>query len=319
MTDQKVPAISIKDLSKWYGDLRALNSVDLEIHQGEFYGLLGPNGAGKSTTIHILTGLANFSDGDVRVLGKSVVSDFRFTRTKIGLAAQEFNFDPFFSIEKLLTLQGGYFGLRKKEANDRAKYLLDQFGLYEKRHQDFRKLSGGMKRRLQIAKALIHEPTILILDEPTAGVDVELRHMLWDYLRKLKDEGVTLLLTTHYIEEAEQLCERVSIINRGEIIAEGSPDELRNAMGMGCIELHLPEPPEHLPEMFNGYDANLEDNYIRVRVEQPNKELPALLNRVNKENIDLYEVRVRESSLEDVFVKLTGRSMAEEAVNGQPE
>ncbi len=317
MTENKVPAIRIRGLSKWYGDFQALKSVDLDIQQGEFYGLLGPNGAGKSTTIHILTGLANFSVGDVQVLGHDVVSDFRFTRSNIGLAAQEFNFDPFFSIEKLLTLQGGYFGLRKQEAVQRAEELLRQFGLHEKRKQNYRKLSGGMKRRLQIAKALVHEPIILILDEPTAGVDVELRHMLWDYLRRLNDEGVTILLTTHYIEEAEQLCERVSIINRGEIIAEGAPHQLMDAMGMGCIELQLHEQPEHLPDMFNGYDARLEDNLIRIRVEHPSKELAKLLNQVNEENIDLYEVRVRESSLEDVFVKLTGKSMAEEAVNGQ--
>ncbi|MEJ2049965.1 MAG: ABC transporter ATP-binding protein, partial [Calditrichota bacterium] len=319
MSREDVPAIQIRGLSKWYGDFQALNSVDLEIRQGEFYGLLGPNGAGKSTTIHILTGLANFGQGDVRVLGKSVVSDFRFTRSRIGLAAQEFNFDPFFNIEKLLTLQGGYFGLRRKEAAKRAKELLRQFGLSEKRRENVRSLSGGMKRRLQIAKALVHQPEIIILDEPTAGVDVELRHMLWDYLKQLNNEGVTILLTTHYIEEAEQLCKRVSIINRGEIIAEGAPRELMDAMGTGCIELHLNEAPEHLPNVLNGYEASLEDQCIRVRVDHPNKELPRLLQKVNAQNIDLYEVRVRESSLEDVFVKLTGKSMAEEAISGEPE
>jgi len=319
MTRQDAPAIHIRGLSKWYGDFQALNAIDLDIRQGEFYGLLGPNGAGKSTTIHILTGLANFSQGEVRVLGRNVVKDFRFTRSRIGLAAQEFNFDPFFSIEKLLTLQGGYFGLRRKEAADRAEELLQQFGLYEKRRQNVRSLSGGMKRRLQIAKALVHQPEVIILDEPTAGVDVELRHMLWDYLRQLNSEGVTILLTTHYIEEAQQLCERVSIINRGEIIAEGAPQELMDAMGSGCIELHLTDKLEHLPNLFDGYDATMEDQFIRVRVDRPNKELPRLLQKVNEQNINLYEVRVRESSLEDVFVKLTGRSMAEEASNGQPE
>ncbi|MCF7804462.1 MAG: ABC transporter ATP-binding protein [Candidatus Marinimicrobia bacterium] len=315
--DYGAPAISISGLSKWYDDFRALKEIDLQIEQGQFYGLLGPNGAGKSTTIHILTGLSNFKQGDVRVFGRDVVSDFRFTRSKIGLAAQEFNFDRFFNIEKLLTLQGGYFGLPQKQAAKRAEELLNQFGLIDKRKQDSRKLSGGMKRRLQIAKALVHEPEILILDEPTAGVDVELRHMLWDYLRELNDRGVTILLTTHYIEEAEQLCEEVSIINHGEIIADGSPHDLMENMGMGCIELHLSDPVETLPESLNGYDAEIEDNYIRIRLEKPNKELQNVINGINVSELDLYEVRIRESSLEDVFVKLTGKSMSEEAANGQ--
>jgi ABC-2 type transport system ATP-binding protein len=316
---QQPPAIEIRGLKKWYGDLQALKGIDLTIEKGEFYGLLGPNGAGKSTAIHILTGLANFNEGDVKVLGQDVVKDFRFTRSRIGLAAQEFNFDPFFNIEKLLTLQGGYFGLKKDKAHERAVELLQQFGLWDKRNQDFRKLSGGMKRRLQIAKALVHQPEILILDEPTAGVDVELRHMLWDYVRTLNDEGVTVLLTTHYIEEAEQLCERVSIINHGEIIADGAPKELMDSMGTGCIELQLHEQIDYIPENFNGYDASLEDNFIRIRVENPNKELQKIIRNVNENDLGLYEVRIRQSSLEDVFVKLTGKSMHEEAQSGEPE
>lgn len=311
------PAISISGLYKWYGNFQALNNVDLQIEKGQFYGLLGPNGAGKSTTIHILTGLSTFKEGDVQVFGRDVVKDFRFTRSKIGLAAQEFNFDRFFNIEKLLTLQGGYFGLPKAKAAQRSEELLKQFGLIEKRNQDSRKLSGGMKRRLQIAKALVHEPEILILDEPTAGVDVELRHMLWDYLRELNDRGVTILLTTHYIEEAEQLCEEVSIINHGEIITDGSPHQLMEDMGMGCIELHLNDPVESLPESLHGYDAEIEDNYIRIRLEKPNKEMQNVINGVNDSDLGLYEVRIRESSLEDVFVKFTGKSMSEEAENGK--
>lgn len=319
MTEKaRAPAIRIRGLKKWYGDFQALKGVDLKIEEGQFYGLLGPNGAGKSTTIHILTGLATFSEGDVRVFGRDVVSDFRFTRSHIGLAAQEFNFDRFFTIKTLLEFQGGYFGMPKREAENRAEELLHQFGLWEKRDQDSRKLSGGQKRRLQIAKALIHEPTVLILDEPTAGVDVELRHMLWDYLRELNDQGVTILLTTHYIEEAEQLCEEVSVINHGEIIADGSPDQLMDEMGIGCIELQLDDHIETIPETLTGYDASLEDNFIRIRMEQPNKALQQVINALNAADLGVYEVRIRENSLEDVFVRLTGHTMAEEATDGQP-
>jgi len=315
--DYNASAIKIQGLKKWYDDFQALKGIDLEIKQGEFYGLLGPNGAGKSTTIHILTGLANFSDGDVRVFNRDVVSDFRFTRSRIGLAAQEFNFDRFFNIEKLLTLQGGYFGLPKDEAAQRAEELLKQFGLIDKRKQNSTKLSGGMKRRLQIAKALVHQPEVLILDEPTAGVDVELRHMLWDYLRELNNEGVTILLTTHYIEEAEQLCEKVSIINHGEIIAEGKPKQLMEEMGTGCVDLHFNDVVQEVPEVFKKYHAELEDNHIRLRVQNPAKELQNIMNKLNSTDLGLYEVRIRESSLEDVFMQLTGSSMAEEAVNGK--
>lgn len=315
--DYNAPAIKIQGLKKWYDDFQALKGIDLEIKQGEFYGLLGPNGAGKSTTIHILTGLANFSDGDVRVFNRDVVSDFRFTRSRIGLAAQEFNFDRFFNIEKLLTLQGGYFGLPKDEAAQRAEELLKQFGLIDKRKQNSTKLSGGMKRRLQIAKALVHQPEVLILDEPTAGVDVELRHMLWDYLRELNNEGVTILLTTHYIEEAEQLCEKVSIINHGEIITEGKPKQLMEEMGTGCVDLHFNDVVQEVPEVFKKYHAELEDNHIRLRVQNPAKELQNIMNKLNSTDLGLYEVRIRESSLEDVFMQLTGSSMAEEAVNGK--
>ena len=311
------PAIKIRGLKKWYEDFQALKGIDLEIKQGEFYGLLGPNGAGKSTSIHIITGLANFSDGDVRVFGRDVKSDFRFTRSRIGLAAQEFNFDRFFNIEKLLTLQGGYFGLPRDEAAHRAEVLLKQFGLLEKRKQSSQKLSGGMKRRLQIAKALVHQPEVLILDEPTAGVDVELRHMLWDYLRELNEEGVTILLTTHYIEEAELLCERVSVINHGEIIAEGEPIELMESMGTGCVDLQFNEALTEIPEIFNEYKTELDGNHLRIRVQKPAKELQTIMEKINSTGLGLYEVRIRESSLEDVFIRLTGSSMAEEAVNGQ--
>ena len=197
-------AIEIRDLRKSYDDTVALQGIDLTIEPGEFYGLLGPNGAGKTTTIGLITGLVRMEKGSISVFGKDIIRDYRFTRSKIGLSPQEFTSDWFFSIERLLIFQAGYYGIPKKEAEPVVIKLLEKFGLAEKRETKMRQLSGGMKRRFQIAKALVNDPDILILDEPTAGVDVELRHMLWDLLRELHQQGKTILLTTHYIEEAEQ-------------------------------------------------------------------------------------------------------------------
>ena len=198
MTDN---AIEIKNLKKIYDNkFEALKGIDLNIPKGSFYGLLGPNGAGKTTTIGAISGLVNYKDGTISVMGFDNKSEYRIARKMIGLSPQELNFDVFFPIKKVLEFQAGYYGLSYKESRKRAKFMLEQFGLVEKRNNTCRELSGGMKRRLQIAKALIHNPEILILDEPTAGVDIELRYMLWDFLKKINQEGKTILLTTHYIE-----------------------------------------------------------------------------------------------------------------------
>ena len=219
-------AIQISNLKKSYKNVNALNGVNINIPNGEFFGLLGPNGAGKTTTINILTGLVFKDSGNCLVFGKDTVVDYRKTRSKIGIAAQELSLDWFFSIEKLLYFQAGYYGINRIDAKTKVDELLNKLGLDRKKDSKLRQLSGGMKRRFQIAKALVHDPDILILDEPTAGVDVELRHELWNYLRELHSKGKTILLTTHYIEEAELLCENVSIIDEGKILKEGSPKEL---------------------------------------------------------------------------------------------
>lgn len=208
--------IEIINLHKKYDDVYAVKGIDLSIKKGEFYGLLGPNGAGKSTTINAITSLVKPTDGEVKILGKNIVSDFRYARSQIGIACQELSNDFFFPVEELLYYQAGYYGVTRKNAKQRIDYILNKLGLYEHRNKKMRMLSGGMKRRLQIAKALVHDPQILILDEPTAGVDVELRHDLWKYLNELHAEGKTILLTTHYIDEAELLCERVGIIDNGK-------------------------------------------------------------------------------------------------------
>ena len=302
------PALEVKNLRKVYeGGLEALKGINLSIPQGSFYGLLGPNGAGKTTTIGIITGLVNITGGSASVLGFDSVTEFRQARKLIGLSPQELNFDVFFSIGELLELQAGYYGLSNKEAKERTTIMLEQFGLSEKRNSRARELSGGMKRRVQIAKALVHDPKIVILDEPTAGVDIELRHMLWNYLRKINEEGKTILLTTHYIEEAEQLCETVSIINDGKIIVTDSPDKLTQAHGMSGLEITLSSKVADLkldPWTYKNIDGK-----IHVNMNHPGKEMAKVINQISEQGGGIENVRIYRSSLEDVFLKLTGKSL----------
>ena len=303
-------AIKIEKLTKIYeGGFKALDAIDLVIPKGSFFGLLGPNGAGKTTTIGILTGLVNLTSGSATAMGKNVVKEFRDARLLMGLSPQELNFDVFFTIRQLLILQAGYYGLKKKRAAERADLMLQQFGLTEKAHNTARELSGGMKRRVQIAKALVHDPPIFILDEPTAGVDIELRHMLWDYLRELNGKGKTILLTTHYIEEAETLCDRVAIIDQGKIVTEGSPKELISKLGTSSIEIKLHNIPSELnidPWIFSKIE-----NILHIPTSKPEIDMPKIINLLTKLDLGVEEVKICKSSLEDVFLKLTGRSILE--------
>ncbi len=222
-----IPALSIKDLKKTYSNgVIALNGVSLDVPQGDFFALLGPNGAGKTTIIGISTGLVNKTSGTVAVFGHDIDKEPEVAKTFIGLVGQEINFNPFEKPLDIVVNQGGYYGIPRSEALPRAKQLLTDLGLGDKMNGSGMQLSGGMKRRLMIARALIHKPKFLVLDEPTAGVDVELRRGMWDYLRKLTAEGLTILLTTHYLEEAEQLAKHVAIINKGSIVANGTMEEI---------------------------------------------------------------------------------------------
>jgi ABC-2 type transport system ATP-binding protein len=231
------PALRITDLVKRYPTgVEALRGVGLEIEAGEFFGLLGPNGAGKSTLIHCTTGLAAPTSGTIRVFGHDAIAHYEQARTAVGLAPQELNLDWFLTLEETLDYHGGYFGMPRHERRARAKELLETFSLTDKRDERTRTLSGGMKRRLILARALMHRPRLLILDEPTAGVDVELRLELWHYVRRINEEGTTILLTTHYLEEAEQLCDRIAFINEGQIVAEGTAPELAAQYGVGTLE-----------------------------------------------------------------------------------
>jgi ABC-2 type transport system ATP-binding protein len=231
------PALEIRDLVKRYPTgVEALKGVSLQLGAGEFWGLLGPNGAGKSTLIHCTTGLAQPTSGDIRVFGHDAVDHYECARLAVGLAPQDINLDRFLTVEETLDYHGGYFGMPKKERRERAKELLETFSLTGKRDARTRTLSGGMKRRLVLARALMHRPPLLILDEPTAGVDVELRLELWHYVQRINTEGTTILLTTHYLEEAEQLCDKIAFINHGEIVARGTSGELAAEFGTSSLE-----------------------------------------------------------------------------------
>ena len=230
-------ALRIAELTKRYPTgTEALRGVSLEIEAGEFFGLLGPNGAGKSTLIHCTTGLARPSSGTISVFGHDVVADGSQARLAVGLAPQDVNLDWFLTAAETLDYHGGYFGMPRKERRERTKELLDAFSLTSKKDERTRTLSGGMKRRLILARALMHRPRLLILDEPTAGVDVELRLELWQYVQRINAEGTTILLTTHYLEEAEQLCDRIAFINGGRIVAEGTSQDLAAEFGVASLE-----------------------------------------------------------------------------------
>lgn len=230
-------ALHVKDITKTYkGGVEALKGINLDIKEGEFFGLLGPNGAGKSTLIHSITGLAIPTSGIIEVFGHNAVTDYQAARQFVGLAPQEVNVDWFLTIEETLDYHGGYFGMSKTERKARTEELLKVFSLWKKRKDSVRQLSGGMKRRLVVARALMHQPKLLILDEPTAGIDVELRLELWQYMKKAKAAGTTILLTTHYIEEAEELCTRIALINKGAIIKEGTAAELKREYKKKTLE-----------------------------------------------------------------------------------
>ena len=230
-------ALDVEGLVKRYPTgTEALRGVSLEIRDGEFFGLLGPNGAGKSTLIHCTTGLAQPTAGSIRVFGHDAIENYAEARQAVGLAPQDLNLDFFLTAEETLEYHGGYFGMPKRDRQERTKELLAAFSLEAKRHDRTRTLSGGMKRRLVLARALMHRPRLLILDEPTAGVDVELRLELWQYVQRINAEGTTILLTTHYLEEAEQLCDRIAFINDGGIVAQGSSGELAGRYGVTSLE-----------------------------------------------------------------------------------
>lgn len=302
MTDT---AIYIKDLHKSYKDVHALKGVSLEIQKGEFFGLLGPNGAGKSTLINILAGLVKKDRGEVLVQGYDTVKDYRKTRRFLGVVPQEIVYDPFFQVEEVLKIQGGYFGVRNNEAW--IEELLEILGLIDKRYANLRDLSGGMKRRLLIAQALVHKPPIAILDEPTAGVDVEYRHALWDFIKRLNKEGHTILLTTHYLEEAEQLCDRIAIIDEGEIKALDTKANLVSRSHNKTITFTASEPITRIPDSLEDIVTQVDGCQITIDCLQNGHNILEIFDKIKRSGIKVIDLETSQPRLEDVFVELTQR------------
>jgi len=303
--DPPVPALEVRDVSKNFGAVRALNGITLTIPRGELFGLLGPNGAGKSTLINIITGLVRRSSGDVKVFGYEVEKDYKATRSLLGAVPQELVYDHFFTVRQTLKIQSGYYGLTGNVAW--VEELLERLELKEHENKTIRELSGGMKRRLLVAKAMVHKPAILILDEPTAGVDVALRRSLWDLVRQVHAQGTTVVLTTHYLDEAEELCERVGIINHGVFVALDRKETLMQQIHNRRVTLDLGARLEHLPEELSSLGAALSEDGRRITllVDRSDGSLQRLVVALGRGSLGLVDFQVAGAGLEDVFLELT--------------
>ena len=296
-------AIEIKNLSKTYkkGEKVALKSIDLEIKKGSFFGLLGPNGAGKSTIINILAGLVNKSSGTVKIAGINIDENPQAAKFKIGIVPQELIIDPFFNVRETLEIYAGYFGVRKSER--RTEEIIEALGLKDKANSAPRSLSGGMRRRLLVAKALVHNPEILVLDEPTAGVDVELRNQLWDYVKKLNKAGTTVLLTTHYLEEAEKLCDEIAVINRGEVIANDRTENLMKLLSskeliIDSVDAIRPDMASLFPTLVTKFLAH---DKFSITYDPTKIEVAEILRIIAGEKICIKDISTRQPDLEQIF------------------
>ncbi|MGL9798708.1 ABC transporter ATP-binding protein [Enterococcus sp. DIV0802] len=298
-------ALEINNLKKVYGSgVEALRGIiDLSVKEGDFYALLGPNGAGKSTTIGIITSLVNKTSGKVKVFGYDLDTDLVRAKQQIGLVPQEFNFNPFETVQQIVVNQAGYYGVSRKEAMKRSEKYLKQSNLWEKRNVRARMLSGGMKRRLMIARSLMHEPRLLILDEPTAGVDIELRREMWEFLRELNEHGTTIILTTHYLEEAEMLCRNIGIIQSGELIENTSMKELLSKLQFETFIFDLA--PYETKPVIEGYACTFEDEQtIAVEVER-NQGVNGIFDQLTRQGIKVLSMRNKSNRLEELFLKIT--------------
>jgi ABC-2 type transport system ATP-binding protein len=303
-------AIEIKNLTKVYQGAKksaeklALDDINLNIPKGSMFALLGPNGAGKSTTINIMAGLVMKTSGTVEINGYDIDEMTRSAKKSIGIVPQEITFDPFFTPRAVLELQAGMYGLA--ERNRRTMEILDIVGLADKADATARSLSGGMRRRLMVAKAMVHDPDILVLDEPTAGVDIELRQQLWDNVKLLNKEGKTILLTTHYLEEAEQLCDRIAIINNGKVIADESKEDILSRIEGKEITFRLDRDIVDVPKELIEYNARVEGKRLLIVSYQPaDVAVGALIDAVKKAKYDIADITTDQSDLEDVFLQIT--------------
>lgn len=298
------PAIAINHLVKTYPNgVKALRNISLEIKAGDFFALLGPNGAGKSTTIGILSSLVNKTSGSVVIFGHDLDHDKSAAKKCIGLVPQEFNFNQFEPVEEIVINQAGYYGIPRQEARKRTEKYLRELGLWEKRKQMARSLSGGQKRRLMIARALVHEPKMLILDEPTAGVDIEIRRSMWEFMQKINKEGTTILLTTHYLEEAENLCRNIAIINHGQIVENSSMKNLLSKLDFETIVLDLEEPLSS-PPLLDGYPSQLSDSTTLEVTTHRTTSLNDLFCQLENKGIKVKSLRNKANRLEELFLSL---------------
>ena len=304
MTDY-IYSIEAKDVNKTYKrknlEVSALKDFNIKIKKGSIHGLLGPNGAGKSTFINILGGLVKKNKGNINICGIDIDKNQKLSKFKIGIVPQELNIDPFFTPFELLELQAGLYGIPKK--NRKTEEILDNVGLLDNKNAYARTLSGGMRRRLLVAKALVHSPEMLILDEPTAGVDVELRSMLWNYIRDINNQGTTICLTTHYLEEAEKLCENITILDKGQVIKDDTKINLLNIISTKTVRFDF-ESKQEIPIELLQFNPKVEKNRLTLSYDKSKVSLSSIINILNKHNIVFLEMSTYESNLENVFTKL---------------
>ncbi|PHN47834.1 ABC transporter ATP-binding protein [Pseudomonas amygdali] len=307
-------ALSIRQLTKTYGNgFQALSGIDLDVAEGDFFALLGPNGAGKSTTIGIISTLVNKTSGTVNIFGHDLDREPAALKRSIGVVPQEFNFNQFEKTFDIVVTQAGYYGIPAKIAKERAEQYLAQLGLWDKRDVPSRSLSGGMKRRLMIARALIHEPRLLILDEPTAGVDIELRRSMWTFLTELNQKGITIILTTHYLEEAEQLCRNIGIIDHGVIVQNTGMKQLLSTLTVETFVLDLKASWQTAPQL-PGFPCRLLDSHtLEVQVDK-SVGITALFSQLAFQNIEVLSLRNKSNRLEELFVSLVEKNLAKVAL-----
>ena len=297
-------ALSIRQLTKTYANgLQALKGIDLEVAEGDFFALLGPNGAGKSTTIGIITSLVNKTSGQVAIFGHDLDRELTAAKSQLGLVPQEFNFNVFEPVVEIVANQGGYYGIERKLAYERAEQYLRQLGLWEKRHSPARNLSGGMKRRLMIARALVHRPRLLILDEPTAGVDIEIRRSMWEFLKTINQQGTTIILTTHYLEEAENLCRNIAIIDEGRVVENTSMKRLLSQLQMETFVLDLAQPLASLPDLPGHALRRVDDSTLEADISRETS-INQLFADLTAQGIQVLSMRNKTNRLEKLFMHL---------------
>ena len=308
-------ALNIRGLRKTFpGGLEALKGIDLRVEAGDFFALLGPNGAGKSTTLGVLASLVRKTSGQVSVFDADLDTDPARLKTYLGFVPQEFNFNQFEKVGDIVRTQAGYYGMPIKQAARNAERYLRELGLWDKRNSPARMLSGGMKRRLLIAKALVHEPRVLILDEPTAGVDIELRRSMWAFMERINREGVTIILTTHYLEEAEALCRNIAIIDQGEILQNLPKDELLRQLSMEHFILDVRDDPGTLPNL-DGFGCTRNDEGALMLEVQKGASLNDAFRQLSEQGFDILSMRNRSNRLEELFISMVGKNLPEQ--NGE--